>query len=209
MNLEELKYYWQDQSAALEGKRLDREALRLLLEERSLITLGKINRNILLEMAVVALFGLFWLYYILHRPEGTNAWEIAGIFVYVLGSAVFYWYKYRSLNRQSLRNADLHTGLSRLVKVMKGYMRFYFWSGILLVPVMGTGGFVYGFYTGLMASGKSLANISPLKWLLIAGILLAFNLLAIWFVRLYIRWVYGTHYDALKACLTELEDEKA
>ncbi len=205
MKIEELKHIWQQQVTLLDRHRLDERQIHDLLKSRSLTALSHINRNILIEMGLVAFLGLVWLYWLLNFTTEPSTADVVYIFAFVIGSGIFYYIKYRLLNSVSLRTSDLKNGLTRLSRVMKGYMRYYYWLGMLVLPIA-TGAFCYGFYVEMIQKGNTFSSYSFSQWLLFAGVIIGFNLAAMWIVRRAARWLYGRHYDELKACLAELEE---
>ena len=206
MKLEELKHIWQQQVTLLDSQRLDERQIHDLLKSRSLTALSRINRNILIEMGLVALMGLVWLYWLLNfTPEPSTA-EVIGIFLFVIGSGVFYFIKYRALNSISLITNDLKSALARLIRVMGGFMKFYYWMGMLILPIAGTISFCYGFYTEMASQGGTLSGYPLSKWFVLGAVLIVFNIISVWLIRRYIRWLYGRHYAALQACMVELEE---
>ena len=206
MNLEELKILWNSQEHELDQERLGREEVLTLLKGKGRKALSRINRNILLEMGVVALFGVFWIFALVSSPEPASSLEIGSVFLYVILSALFYRWKFRSLNAAKLEGKDLKSALQHTVKIMGRFMRIYHWAGWILIPILGTAGFVQGVIQGLQEAGASLSELAPGRLLLMAGVLLLYNVLAVIFVRWYVHKLYGKNYGILKGALSELEE---
>lgn len=205
MNLEELKHIWQAQSQALgREENLPEAALRAMLQQRSHSALDKINRSILLEVVLVLLIGAggFWLFGI-HRYHSGG---LALMALTVAGSLLFYYYKYRLLNRDELSAGDLKYALSALVRRMQGFMRGYqlvIWFGI---PVIAIIGLLAGAAAGAAERHESLSTLSSRAWLLLGVAGIAYIPLAILFSRWYLRRLYGIHFEELASCLAELEE---
>jgi hypothetical protein len=208
MNLDELKHIWKEGSAAQQVEKLEAQEILGLLKGKSQSLLNKINRNILIEMGVVVLLTLFFLFNQQASEGGVSAGEWWLSLGYVLFSAVFYGIKYQSLNHGKLRTRNLKSALKHIVRVMRIYMNIYYWSSYLLLPALSSLGFFMGLTQGLAENGKTLADLSPERWGLVILILGIFNFIGIGLVRLYVRWLYGRHYKELKACLQELDENQ-
>lgn len=206
MNLEELKILWDSQEPTITEDRVSRDEVLALLEGKGRNALSRINRNILIEMGVVALFGVLWILMLVSKAEPPSNLEIGGIFMYVIVSAVFYRWKFRSLNGAKLEGKNLKSALQHTVKVMGRFMKIYYWTGWILVPILGTSTFLY---TAFVQSGMNPALISGSRWGIILGVLLLYNVMAVIFIHWYIRKLYGQHHEVLKGALEELEETEA
>lgn len=206
MNLEELKILWNTQEQAIAAERVDRGEVLTLLEGRGRTALGRINRNILIEMAVVALFGLVWIFMLVSKSEAPSKLEIGGIFLYVIISAVFYTWKFRSLNAARLVGKNLKSALQHTVQMMGRFMKIYFWAGWVLVPILGTATLLFSAFREFQNAGIDPTHVSAGRWAVFAGILVLYNILAVIFVRWYVQKLYGKHHQILKGALAELEE---
>ncbi|MEO0469567.1 MAG: hypothetical protein AAF206_08105 [Bacteroidota bacterium] len=204
MNLDELKILWQEHAAhEVEAFWLRQDEIRTMLRHKSKTALGKIQRNIKLEMAAVVILGLLGLWPI-NGSVQMSAVLIVGI--YILASGLFYWYKYRALNRADIANGNLRSALEQLTHTMGRYMNIYRWFVILLIPVLGIGSTILGFLMAVQEDGQSLAEVPVFIFIILGGIGLLYAIIASLFTRWYLQKLYGRYYQALKDCLRELND---
>lgn len=206
MNLEELKILWHAQEADFTDKRVKREEVLAAMEGKGRTALQRINRNILLEMGLVSGMGIIWLLMLLAKPQGGATWEFILVFASVIGSAIFYRWKYKSLNHVQLGKYNVKEALTHTTGVMKRFMRIYKWVGYALIPVLGTLGFVQGLWEAMQDAGIAFSDLTPGRWVLFTAILVGYNILAVLFIRWYIRRLYGVHEETLSAALTELNE---
>lgn len=205
MNLDELKNIWQEQTASLEGYQLEEQELFGMLEGRSRTLLNKINRNIMIEMGVVVLLTLLGLTWMKFQGPGVGPSELMASLGYVVFSGIFYGIKYRSLNRGRLRTYTLKEALRHIVKVMRTFMNLYYWLSYML-PLFVMGGGLMGLKMEKEAMGQSLADVSGQTWVAFVFTMLVVGFISIFVIRLYVKWLYGKHYNELKVCLDELDE---
>ena len=164
MNLDELKILWDSQEQSIAQDRVSRDEVLALLEGKGRSALSRINRNILIEMGVVALFGILWIFMLVSKSTPPSGLEIGGVFLYVILSAVFYRWKFSSLNAAKLEGKNLKSALIHTVKVMGRFMRIYYWAGWILVPVLGSVSFLYSVFTEFQESGIDPASVAGSRW---------------------------------------------
>lgn len=205
MNLDELKYLWSTHTdAELESRHLSEMQIYELLQQRSNSALGRINRNIKIEMAVVILLGALAMTLLFTR-DSTISWiEKIVIPLYVLASGLFYWTKYRALNRSPITTENLNEALRQITQTMGIYMKVYLYAVVFLIPLLGSGGVLYGFYKGRQEHGEGLEGVPMELWLLLVVCMLAYSGLAAWGGKWYINRLYGVHYKELMSCREEL-----
>ncbi len=207
MNLDELKHIWQEQSASLEGYKLEAQELSSMLEGKSKTLLNKINRNIFIEMGVVVVLTFLGLLFLELQRPGVYLSEVLSAMGYVLISGVFFAIKYRNLNKGVLRTYTLKTALTHIVRVLHIFMQIYYWLSYS-VPVFVFGAAFYGLKFRTEANGNSLSSLPVENWVGFILSMLLLGILSIFAMRLYVRWLYGKHYKELKACLAELEEQE-
>lgn len=205
MNLDELKNIWQEQTASLEGYQLEEQELFSMLKGRSKTLLNKINRNIMIEMGVVVVLTLLGLAWLSFQGPGVGPSEWLLSLGYVVFSGVFYGIKYRSLNRGRLRTYTLKEALRHIVKVMRIFMQIYYGLSYML-PLLVMGGGLMGLKMKKEAMGESLADITGQTWVAFTLTMLVVGFASIALIRLYVKWLYGKHYNELKTCLNELSE---
>jgi hypothetical protein len=176
-----------------------------MLEGRSKTLLNKINRNIMIEMAVVVVLTLLGLAWLRFQGPGVGISEWIASLGYVVFSGVFYGIKYRSLNRGRLRTYTLKEALRHIVRVMHIFMRIYYGLSYML-PIFVMGGGLMGLKMEKEAMGESLADVSSQTWIAFTLTMLVVGFASIALIRLYVKWLYGKHYNELRMCLNELEE---
>ncbi|MEM6805425.1 MAG: hypothetical protein AAF696_28765 [Bacteroidota bacterium] len=207
MNLEELKEIWDLHADQLGPDRhFEKAEIHLMLQKRSRGALSKINRNIFLELAACALLGIGVVYWLWTRKETVSNWEIWGFSLLFLFTGFFYYFKYKSINREEIQKDNLLENLEYLTQKMGTYMRLYLYSVIFLVPTLAFSGGYYGLYIRRLSLESSEPILSGKAWFFFGAGMLLYAILAVLVTNWYLRKVYGTHYRELKACLTELQE---
>ncbi|MEL6671811.1 MAG: hypothetical protein AAFR61_06450 [Bacteroidota bacterium] len=205
MNLEELKYIWQNQPEE-EGLQMGPEEIAALLRAKSRSTLGRINRNIYLEMAGVTLLGAIAYYFLGSKYGYNNVWIIVPTLGYILLSALFYRRKYRVLNGVGGEDLSLKESLEKLVAIMRAYMRFYVYAIAAGIPLLSIGGILTGFLEASQEDGRGWEEIPSGVWGIVAAVSFVYVGLAVLASRWYVDRLYGVHYRELKKYLAELQD---
>ena len=208
MNLDEFKELWQSHlNTELKLNLLSDEEISHMLQQRSQSALGKINRSIQLEIGLVILLCLIgggWLY---TRETELGWFEKLIVPVYLICSALFYWIKYKAINRRSITTENLKDSLSSIIKTVGVFMRIYFYTIVFIVPLLASGGILYGMAAGGEDTGRSISDLSTKWWAIIGAVMVVYSITAVWASRWYINTIYGVHYRELKICLEELEQE--
>lgn len=207
MNLEELKEIWTSHTGDLsESQYLNREEIQRLLHKRSVGAVHKINRNIVYELIAIAALFIGVVYWLFTRKEFVASWEILLFAFMFLGSGVFYFFKYKSLNRGEIHTDNLLESLETITRSLGLYMRIYLYVVIFLVPTLAFSGGYYGLYLRRLSLGTEEPLLSAKGWLLFGGGMLVYAIIAIFTSNWYHKKLYGTHYSELKACLAELKE---
>lgn len=207
MNLEELKYIWQEHTETESRTRqVPIDDLRAMLHIRSQSALSKINRNILLDMGAFSVMMLIGGFVLLRNSNRTEWWEIALTVMLVTAAGLFYWKKYQSLNRASISTDNLKDSLISVTQTLDFYMKVYFYMIVLVVPVLGSGGILYGFYKGGQDAGRNLSDVPAEVWGIVLVTSLVYSALAVLASRWYVHRMFGIHHEELKACLNELSE---
>ncbi|MEL6255494.1 MAG: hypothetical protein AAFR87_26045 [Bacteroidota bacterium] len=207
MNLEELKEIWSSHSSDLSRDQyLNHRQIQLLLERRSQGALSRINRNILIEVLASAMLGIGLVYWLWTRKEEVATWEIILFSIMFMGTGLFYYYKYKALNRNDLHSDNLMESLESITRNMGTYMRGYLYAVIFLVPTLAFTGGYYGLYVRRLSTGSEDPILSGEGWFLFGAGMLLYAIFAIFGTNWYYRRLYGRHYQELKQCLAELKE---
>lgn len=207
MNLEELKYIWQEHSDDVsETMQVNAAEIHSMLHARSTSALEKINRNMMIDMGAFVLITLAGIAWGLYSNTTFTHFEILVLCLFMLGSIFFYWRKFRALNRISITSGNLRASLSEITRTLDFYAKLYMYLVVYAVPVLGAGGVFYGFYKGSQEDGRTLSDVTPAVWTLLVVVMILYAAFAVAASRWYVNKMFGVHYQELKSCLRELEE---
>ncbi|MCU0447533.1 MAG: hypothetical protein MUE85_21760 [Microscillaceae bacterium] len=194
MELDDLKDIWQKGHQNLkENPQHSVAEIINLLKTRTLGILAKINRSILIEVALtLAMMVLGIGYY----------WQIPTIAICFGGlggvALVHYWLKYRILNNSKHLAGNLKDSLARLVRIFGRYMYGYYLLTWLMLVIANSVVLI----DLIMESNRQKIAAGYLVFIL--AILLVWNVIIYIMVQIYLRVLYGNHFNNLKKCLNEL-----
>jgi hypothetical protein len=203
MNLEDLKSVWKEPETQSES--FEEERLRTLLRKRSRSAISRINRSIWIEAGLVLLILLVFLVSLFPYETFLVRFQTAWVVVLSVASLVYYWYKFRILNRKGMEALPLHDYLREMVRRMQRFMRIYDFIIVILMPLFLISGFIAGFVTGVKDAGSSLQSVSIGGWAMVIALLAGMSAVVIGMGKGYIWLMYGRYFSDLKKCLAELE----
>lgn len=199
MELDDLKNTWQQYSKAQEEQhQLDAEQIRQALEKRTFTAVGKIRRALSIDMAILAFFTIAVLLYALlfNKPMLSMLLLVFGL---VWAFTLFVNIGVHSLlNRIANAKADLKTSLQILVKKIG--------AGLRTINTLAVFAPLAGVFIGFLSTApEELTWHIALLLLVVGGIMgAAFFPLMRW----YTNKLVGQHYNELRQCLLELEEEE-
>lgn len=202
MELEALKSIWQEQEMPPAAE-TSREELLVLLHKRSGGPIARMRRNLRKEVVLMIVSYTFCILFYWQAYNGRMsglAWIFIGLLVFFF---VYYYRKNQLLKRMQCVSCEVRSNLAGQLKTLQKYLRFYFWSSTLIVPL------------SLFASFAITLRDRPLNppvtsWLRL--ILLLFVLTAVLTVavyrlnRWYIHKLYGRHIRKLQQLLQEMDE---
>ena len=124
----------------------------------------------------------------------------------------YYLIKFQKIRSINLIGSDLKGSLTELINKTERFIVFYrninlYLGLILIIPSM-----IYGFQLGAgdpsALNSISIVSIHPITWLFIAIFLAGFIVAYLFFIKFYVKRMYGRHVDKLKAQLSHLTDEE-
>jgi uncharacterized membrane protein YciS (DUF1049 family) len=124
----------------------------------------------------------------------------------------YYLIKFQKIRSINLIGSDLKGSLTELINKTERFIVFYrninlYLGLILIIPSM-----IYGFQLGAgdpsALNSINIASIHPITWLFIAIFLAGFIVAYLFFIKFYVKRMYGRHVDKLKAQLSHLTDEE-
>lgn len=205
MKLDNLKATWQQYTAqAASVHQLSENQIAGLLKVRTENAVTKLKKSIYFELAVQAFTVVLCAVGAFMTP-GDVVFSGICLFIAVLCLPFlgYFWARLQYLKRLNVTSANLRATLGNLTEMVAGLSKLYFRTNILLAPVcLIAGQLVY------YKLGKGL-NISQLPWeemYLRLGIGLVLGaVLGYFFLKWYIRSMFGNHLKALQAASSELE----
>jgi hypothetical protein len=201
MELEKIKDIL-NHSAASENE-VSAASLQKLLSNKSKSAIAKMKRNLLIELSLmILLYGYVIFKYFNHMTA--ISWLLTSVgFIYL----IYFMIKYRLLNRLECPSCEIQSNLKQQLNTLERLLRFYLWSGLLLLP-MAT---LSACWIGYAYTSPGELPQEPSFLLLTSAIILAATLLLCiplyFFTKWYIRKLYGTHIEKLKMMMQELNEE--
>lgn len=201
MELESLKDIW-NKSLPSETETFEKD-IRQMMHQRSKSAIAKMKRNLMIELALMILIYAYAVIQYDHFMPGLQ-WFLVGMEVIYL---VYFVIKYRLLSRMVNPASEVRSSLQKQLNSLENLLRFYLWSGLLLVPMAALVSFWIGYTYSTPAEfprDNSLLLITSFVILLIS-ILICIPLY--FFTKWYIRKLYGRHIEKLKEMMHELSEE--
>ncbi len=202
MELDDLKNIWQ----SAEHFRLKREEeISSMLRRRSKSIITKLKWSVWFELTFTIVGGLLLLYYSVSIPDGALRRTFIAFLLMFLAYAVYYVKKIRILHRFDHRPGNIKTNLETLLNDMQAYLKFYEKSYSIMYPIYVV--LVFLFVIIDRGIDKFIEAIS--SWMMILfivfylGIFLASSL---WFIKWYLKKLYGNHLSKLQELLNDLQE---
>lgn len=199
--LDDLKAIWKTN----EGFQPKKEAeIASMLKGSSRTIIGKLKRNVWIEITFTLVAGLALLLYALTLENGSLKWTSISILVLFVGYSFYYVKKLLLLSRFDSGNADIKSNLEKLIANLKGYLKFYKRSYTVLYPVyFGLGLLFAALERGAEEFLRIISRPDNIMYLLVSASL--FFVFSRWLTNWYLKKLYGDHLEKLKALLTDIE----
>jgi hypothetical protein len=210
MELESLKYIWRslENPPAPEP---DRNTMLALLEQHSRGPVARMRRNLVGEgILLLITYSPGILCYILEFEGRLSAMSwLLGLLAVAFGA--YYYRKYRLLSQMQCVTCQVRSNLSRQVKTLKKYTRFYLLAGTGVIPV--TFFLAYAIIRWKLPSAGSALyyRLHPMPWwanpiywmILLVPVTIGSYFANAW----YVNKLYGRHIKKLQDLLLEMETE--
>ena len=211
MELDSLKYVWRTLEAAPASESSPDE-IRALLQRRSGGIVTRMRRNLAGELILIAAtYTPAILFYFLDFEGRLSG--IAWLFILLLAMlAVYFYRKNQLLKAMQCTGCSLYSNLRQQITTLKKYIKFYVWSGTIMIPVMFILSWLIIRWKFPAAPGADLFyQLSGTPWWqhpLIWAVFLIPVTVGIYFVNLwYVHRLYGRHIRKLQDLLREMEEE--
>ena len=211
MELDSLKYVWR----TLESKPApdkSPEEIRALLQRRSGGIVTKMRRNMVGELILIlTTYTPAILFYFMGFDGKLSG--IAWLFIILLTILAIYFYrKNQILKAMQCIGCSLRSNLQQQINTLKKYIRFYVWSGTIMIPIMTILSWLIIRWNFRPAPGAALFyQISGAPWWQHPLTWIAFLVpvtVGMYFVNgWYVHRLYGQHIRKLQDLLREMEEE--
>ena len=202
MELEKLKEMLNQ--SATSNNEVSATSLQKILNTKSKSVVGKMKRNLLIELSIMVLFYGYIVFKYFNQMMGF-IWILIIVELFYL---IYFLIKYRLLNRLECPSCEIQSNLKQQLNTLDRLLRFYLWSGVLVVPMTALSACWIG-YTYYTSPGE--LPQEPSFLLLTSAIILAATLLLCiplyFFTKWYIRKLYGAHIEKLKMMMQELSED--
>ena len=201
MELDDLKAIWKNN----EGFQPKNETeIASMLKGSSKTIIGKLKRNVLIEISVTLVAGIGLLLYALKLNNGSLKWTSISILVLFVGYSFYYVKKLLLLTGFDPGKGNIKVNLENLIVNLTGYLKFYKRSYTIFSPVY--------FCLGLLFAALERGTDEFLRIIsrpnLIISLTVSASLFFIfsrWLTNWYLKKLYGNHLEKLKGLLTDLE----
>ncbi|HVU55098.1 MAG TPA: hypothetical protein VHD83_08575 [Puia sp.] len=211
MELDSLKYVWRTLEAPAASDKSPKE-IRALLQRRSGGIVSRMRRNLTGELILIAAtYTPAILFYFLDFEGRLSG--IAWLFILLLVLfAVYFYRKNQLLRSMQCAGYSLYSNLRQQIDTLKKYIRFYVWSGTIMIPVMIILSWLIIRQKFPVTPGADLFyQLSGTPWWqqpLMWSIFLPPLTVGVYFVNLwYVHRLYGRHIRKLQDLLREMEEE--
>lgn len=194
--LDDLKNSWQDYSDLhTQQNQLSPQEIERLLQERTSGTIGKLKRNMFIDMGIMfsSILGLIVLSFCISNERAILLLRLLAPF-FIVVSAPFYFLGHAQLNKIIKAKNSLKENIQQLIKSYEWQQK--------LVLVLGTFSPAIGYLLGVfIVDDRDLFDPQQLPTHL--GIMLLVTIAYIPMMRWYVKKMVGQHLAYLKKCLEE------
>ncbi len=134
MELDNLKELWKGQYQNDAGAFTDQNVLRML-KKQSQLPIATMKRNVLVELMIGVVLSLAIIFYYLIVENGIFWMNSVFMSAFMIVAVLYYYRKFMLLKQMENNDQQISISLNRQLKLLKSYIHFYKWSGIILMPV--------------------------------------------------------------------------
>lgn len=202
MELDDLKNIWQ---SAEHFRLKQEEEISFMLRRRSKSIISKLKWSIWFELTFTIIGGLLLLYYSLTIPNGALRWTFIAFLLIFLAYIVYYVKKIRILHTFENSAGNVKSNLESLINDFQAYLKFYEKSYTIMYPVYMVMVFLFVIIEkGIDEFVEAISNWKMILYIIFfIGVFLASSL---WFIKWYLKKLYGNHLSKLRELLNDLQE---
>lgn len=204
LELDDLKSIWKG-NRPFEAK--PAEEIAAMLKGRSNSPIAKLKRSTWFELVFVLVTIIATLFYALRLPSGSLRWSLIATVVIFMVYCVYYFKKLRLLNSFDSSHQNIRENLEKLVKDLNTYLHFYKISYAVVFPAYLL--LVLLFTAIERGAAPFFHQLTQPETILRLSALLVFIIIAVFISKWYLKKLYGTHLEALKELLKDINDSAA
>lgn len=205
MKLDSLKDAWKVYAAqTAAAHQVTEDQISGLMKARTENAISKLKSNIYFELGVqlltVLLFGI-GAFVTNNDPIFTGICLL--VVLLCLPFLAYFWMRLKYLQALNVSTANLRATLRNLIEMLSGLTKLYFWTSMLLAPI----GLVAGQLVFLkVGNGINISNMPWEQMYLRLGVgFLIGSVIGYFFLKWYIRKMFGSHLKSLQNAYCELE----
>ncbi len=201
-DLDKLKSIWQKAPASATRQKED---IARMLQGESFSVVSRLKRNVRAELLFTLITALALLYVGLAATNPRLTWLIWVLLAISLMYLLYYINKLRTLSRFSMTEGNLKNNLQNLTEALRGYLKFYRLSYVILYPAF----FIAVLWKTAYDVGADtfFSAFEDTSFLLLfiglASVILAASYI---FTSWYLRKLYGNHLKKLQGILNQLTE---
>jgi hypothetical protein len=202
MELDNLKMIWKEQETPAPAT--DPDQLAFLLQMRSRGPIARMRRNLRVEALLMIITYIPTIIAYLTMFAG-RLWVISlFLFVVLCFYGVYYYRKDRLLGRMQCVACEVRSNLAGQVETLRKYIRFYVWSGTLVILI--------AILVALETLRYSMQlKAMPIHWwfeqAFLPALLVPFAVGLFYLNKWYVNKLYGHHVEKLREMLRELDED--
>lgn len=207
MELDNIKELWKqlNQQQAQKDAYND-EAIYKFLAGESRGVIAVIRKNLRLEMVLTAIIMLSFVV-LPFIYEGELLQTILGVWALLSGVYMFFYLqKYKIIQAFDSQDKNLKNNLQTLVTKLEKYTSIYFWSNVVLIPLVHITNFILLRLLNLAVFHNLQSNRDIFFYLIYVVVVSA---VMIYFFYWYIQRMYGKYIEKLRGYLNDLETNEA
>ncbi|MBC7587194.1 MAG: hypothetical protein H7178_02455 [Chitinophagaceae bacterium] len=212
MELDELKTQWQQESTSEQPHKSGAE-ISVLLTKKTASVIGKLSRNLVMEIIFCCLFILGFTYVALFNSHQSLRIYFSVFSIFCLLFLLVLFYLLKKIKRLSNTDFPIKQNLINIHSIIKEFTKRYFQFTMGLIPIC----VIFSGYLGYVDAGNSnptqgferfdaLFHSQRKLIIFLITYLIVFSVGIYYFTKWYIKKLYGRYLVQLKGYIDELEE---